>query len=303
MKKSGVKNWAGGALISLASLASGCGYIIPNGLPSNDPIEGRHLDVYEGDIKNSSEQYLSFKVGRTKPFLYQPVSVAVLPLNDLEDRKPPFDSYARSEKINQGKEVQWYVDFRDNSRKFSDGEIWTVYIQSGTILGFDSPAETVSVSYKKGNSPGNLTGRVEELEDNGVPTDGIDGELERLVNYSCGNLPRSPGTNVRLYRVTPNDDGFVYSENAELTPNPNNPEAEGNFIHHIIPKNSTGYQVAVSGRGVGDVREMFSGVGGHNPPECPHILILNPEQEKLPEEVFSVEVKADTDTTEVIRVR
>lgn len=128
----------------------------------------------------------------------------------------------------------------------------------------------------------------------------IDG-LGDVVDYACDNLPRAEddpstpwdeGDDQRLFRVYSNGNGgFDYAENAEI--DPFSPEAAGGTINHIIDRNQEGYWVAVAGESSGDVYRMTSGVDGpnganaYNPPNCPHILIFNPEGDQLGRDLFT----------------
>lgn len=171
-KKLGIGGWAflGGTVIFCAS---GCPpNIIPSGLPSNDPNEGRQLVVFEGDIQDTAEQYLSY--GITPGCTGTPAGTVITPLQDLDGRLPPFDITVRGELNPDGGASEWYLDFKDNEIPFADGEKWSIRIDGVDVNGLRTESEGVVATYRKGHSPEWLTNRLEQIGDITNTGDGED---------------------------------------------------------------------------------------------------------------------------------
>lgn len=144
---------------------------------------------------------------------------------------------------------------------------------------------------------------VHETCDDGkcVPHQDNNNSLDDLINKVC-NLTRSTGTDIKFYELAKDSNGEynIVKELGELTPNLNDPTAEGNSIHHLIPTGTSGkYFAAVGGMQTGNytilevvrVREMakvMSSSVGMVPEQCDYTIILNPNGESLDSQVFSV---------------
>jgi len=129
-------------------------------------------------------------------------------------------------------------------------------------------------------------------------------ELDMLVDMACSELPRDSGMDIKLYEVSSNSD-FSWSENMELQTDPNDPAAEGNFVHHVIPSNEGGkYFVAVAGNGsyISGMSSNFS--ESHNGSgDCNHVLVLNSDMGGVSDGIYTVSVSGDLNTAEVVRAR
>lgn len=127
-------------------------------------------------------------------------------------------------------------------------------------------------------------------------------QLERVISRSCG-ISRPNGIEIDNYRIDAKRDGtFAVTYLPELIPNANDPAAEGNAIHNIIPIEHTDkcYFVFVAGTGFGNQR-MSSNFDGISPSSCSHIYIVNPTLETVPSGVYTIGV--DSTYQEVTRVR
>lgn len=149
---------------------TGCGKIDPIGLPNNDIYEGRTLDLYEKDIQESPDNSIYF--GLDQGFLNgsYPAYAKVEALDSFDGRAAPFNAMPNCD--NDG---NCYIAFKDNNNQFYPGSTWAVKLNAENAFGIDSGCKTISVRYHPGNSPWNLTDRVEELESH---------DLENLLKQS-----------------------------------------------------------------------------------------------------------------------
>jgi len=129
-------------------------------------------------------------------------------------------------------------------------------------------------------------------------------QLADLVDWACNNLPQAEGNDIRLYRVTPTQDGFTAAENIELLWN--DPRANNGSLYHLVRSGQTdppSYVVAVAGSAT-NATSMTSGNGsyGFNPPTCPTQYIFNPNLEDIPDgQVWTVHAIGDYEISETIR--
>ncbi len=297
------KNLSTFGKLTLAGIlsVSGCGNrIAPQTLPANNPLTGRHMTLFEQDLRVTNgllDQYNSdtFPVAECADG-----SAAVLTsvtLNDRNGRDAPFDI-----DVHYNANGTNTIEFVDNGRSFVDGEEWTVKVLAGCDGVYDS-RRMITVGYHVGSSNGRLDDRLGNVEDVVFDFRVDDGEcdsalgenvqnsprdcyvpttpvtppitqpslLEKADTWSCNNLEAANDTNIRVYAVTPVNNGATFNsrEIAELIPGRND---QADSIYELIRSGSTSsFYVAVegntpSGQRVGEtVRGMINYDDTKNP--------------------------------------
>ncbi|MDO8459769.1 MAG: hypothetical protein Q7S74_01540 [Nanoarchaeota archaeon] len=176
------------ATTGLASLVySGCANVNPTGLPNYDITEGRTFEVYEGDIQNSPNKELSFKLESPLPGI--PISAEVFAADSIDGRQAPFNADAVCKS-----DGNCYIDITDNDNSYLTGSTWKVIIRGEPALGFDT-MRIVNVTYSSGQSNSTLTTRVEDLENQIKQPDYIIGDTicssgEPPTSIDC--IPKTP---------------------------------------------------------------------------------------------------------------
>ncbi len=117
--------------------------------------------------------------------------------------------------------------------------------------------------------------------------------LGDLVDWACANLPRAAVVNTRFFAVEGTPGNYSFTENPELSPF--DPQSANGTLYHILPSGDTHkWFIATAGLPLGNPQKMSSGIDGplgnisYNPPDCKHLLILDPKKEAMPKEVYSI---------------
>ncbi len=294
------KNLSTFGKLTLAGIlsVSGCGNrIAPQTLPANNIDFGRHMEVYEEDAQQGINNSLDFGVESCRNG--NEADVHVNEIEDRNGRKSPFDAYVDC-KTDSNNKQKCELTIKDNSRFYVSGEIWNVKIRANCGNLDNDSIRTVEVTYLAGSSPDRLDDRLDNVEDevfNYVVDDGkcesVLGEnsinspydcrvngppvtqpslLEKADTWSCNNLEAANDTNIRLYAVTPVNNGttFTSREIAELIPG-RNPEAGSTYeLTTAGPTNS--FYIAVGGSTPSGQRvgETIRGMMGYDDTKNPN---------------------------------
>ena len=262
--------------------------------------ETKSMAFYEDNLKQG-EQVISFNINSADGKI--PTSV-IGNFPDDGNNEKPFDVELRG-LVNSNGITTATLAFTDNENLYNPGDIFTMGIQAvqgaqeawyngapvgnlGTTGEHIGTPVLVKIEYNAGTKEGYfLNDGVCESdlgENNKNSSKDCPSELEKLVDFSCLNLPQAENADIRIYRVTPTDNSFTVAENMELALD--DPRSEKDYACHLIAPGQTNpksYIVAVGGIG-NNTASMSSGNNsyGFNPKECPRTYIFNPNKEDIP---------------------
>jgi len=189
---------------TLATTVSGCVQLFPTNLPADNYFFGRQMEIYEGDIQDTPNNSITIDL---KPgFEGRPTGLIVEPLESIDNQKLPFDISIEGI-VNTSGESSWNFTFSDNNEDYVSGAIYSVRVLGVSKFGLPKE-ELFHITYLSGNSPGNLTSRVDDLEtsDNGNGNGG-NGILYIVGDGICETSLGENITNSPIDCATMNGDG------------------------------------------------------------------------------------------------